>query len=190
MNTRRLALVAAPAAAFGIAVAVLSARAPAGATRPPLAGPPATLRATGLYADWDERRVADGNLPYAPQYPLWSDGARKRRWIRIPSGAAIDAARPDAWVFPVGTRLWKEFSLGGRRVETRYMERTASGWVFASYAWSADQREAVLAPAGGLAAVAEIAPGVAHAIPGQGECRACHDAASPVLGFSALQLSP
>ena len=50
---------------------------------------------------------------------------RKRRWISLPPGSAIDASDPDAWAFPVGTRLWKEFSFGGQRVETRYMERQA-----------------------------------------------------------------
>ena len=92
---------------------------------------PQTLRETGLYADWESKRVADGNLPYSPQYPLWTDGAAKRRWIHLPAGKFIDARKPDAWEFPVGTKLWKEFSFG-RRVETRYIERRASGWVYAS----------------------------------------------------------
>jgi hypothetical protein len=154
------------------------------------AGPPASLRDTGLYVDWNKKTVAPGNLPYAPQYPLWTDGAAKRRWIRIPAGTAIDASAADAWQFPVGTWLWKEFSFGGRRVETRTMERTARGWVYATYAWNQDQTDAVLAPARGAVSSAEVAPGVAHAIPGQPDCRACHEGTSPVLGFSALQLSP
>jgi hypothetical protein len=48
----------------------------------------------------------------------------------------------------------------------------------------------VRAPQGGTTA-AEVAPGVRHVVPGEGECRACHgNGATPVLGFSALQLSP
>src|SRR5688572_32525951 len=85
---------------------------------------------------------------FAPQYPLWTDGASKRRWIHLPPGAAIDATRPDDWVFPVGTKLWKEFSLGGRRIETRYIERLADGrWRFTAYAWNAAGTEATRAPA-------------------------------------------
>jgi len=151
---------------------------------------PQTLRETGLYADWESKRVADGNLPYSPQYPLWTDGAAKRRWIHLPAGKFIDARKPDAWEFPVGTKLWKEFSFG-RRVETRYIERRASGWVYASYLWSEDGREAVLAPAAGVPGAAEVGEGVAHAIPSRADCLTCHEGRpSPVLGFSALQLSP
>ena len=71
--------------------------------------PPATLRDTGLYSDWATKTIARDNLPFSPQYPLWSDGAKKSRWVRIPKGAYIDASNPDVWRFPVGTRLWKEF---------------------------------------------------------------------------------
>src|SRR5829696_3020920 len=45
------------------------------------AWPPERLRDTGLYADWTTRAVAGGNLPFSPQYPLWSDGAVKSRWV-------------------------------------------------------------------------------------------------------------
>src|SRR4051812_19214908 len=88
---------------------------------------PAHLRDTGLYADAAMTSVAPGILPFSPQYPLWTDGAAKRRWIRLPPGATIDASRADAWEFPVGTKLWKEFSFGGRRAETRMIERLADG---------------------------------------------------------------
>lgn len=151
------------------------------------ATPPATLRATGLYADGSTTNLAPGVRPFAPQYPLWTDGASKRRWIALPPGSAIDATRADAWQFPVGTQLWKEFSFG-RRVETRYMERTASGWLFATYVWNDAGTEATLAPTAGLASV-EVAAGVRHRVPAQADCTICHGGAAPVLGFSALQLS-
>jgi hypothetical protein len=152
---------------------------------------PLRLSETGLYADLATRTVAAGNLPYAPQYPLWTDGARKRRWIFLPPGAAIDARDPDHWEFPVGTKLWKEFAFE-RPVETRLMERLADGrWRYATYRWTEDGADALLVPAGGQARAAESAPGVFHDIPAEADCRACHDAgAAQVLGFSALQLSP
>jgi hypothetical protein len=159
------------------------------AGQPALVGPPATLRETGLYVDWDRKLVSAANRPFTPQYPLWTDGAHKRRWIYVPPGSTIDASRPDTWQFPVGTRLWKEFSFGSR-TETRFMVRTDAGWQFAAYVWNAEGTEAVRMPRGG-ASERDIAPGVRHQIPAEGECRACHGhGTTPVLGFSALQLAP
>ena len=152
---------------------------------------PPRLSQTGLFAAGQPDRIAPGLQPFTPQYPLWSDGAAKRRWIALPPGAAIDAADPDAWQFPPGTRLWKEFALAGRPVETRFIERRADGqWRFGSYVWQPDGREAWLAPARGQVLALAAAPGGRYEVPGRGDCLACHDgAAVPVLGFAALQLS-
>ena len=155
------------------------------------ARPPALLSETGLYADLTTRRIARDNLPFAPQYPLWTDGAAKSRWIHIPDGTAIDARDTDRWRFPVGTKLWKEFAFNGRIVETRFLWRaTPQQWVFATYVWNDQQTDAALAPSTGLRSHYRIADGVIYAIPSDAECHACHNAAdSPVLGFTALQLS-
>jgi hypothetical protein len=152
---------------------------------------PGLLSATGLYSDIRTLTVATLNRPYAPQYPLWTDGAAKRRWVRLPDGAAIDVSDIDAWDFPVGTRFWKEFAFAGRRVETRLLVKVAPDrWVFGSYRWNEDQTDAVLAPAEGVPDVADVAPGVRHSIPSREDCRACHDSnRTEILGFSALQLS-
>ncbi len=153
---------------------------------------PSSLGSTGLYSDFANKRVDPANLHYSPQYPLWSDGASKRRWIRLPPGTAIDASDPDVWLFPAGTKIWKEFSFGGHRVETRLIESLGKGELrFAAYAWNAAETEARLAPETGLAAAVEIAPGIRHDIPSVYDCRACHvSRIAEVLGFSALQLSP
>jgi hypothetical protein len=125
---------------------------------------------------------------FEPRFPLWSDGAAKRRWIALPPGTAVDASRPDAWRFPAGTRLWKEFSVDGRPVETRHYVLGADGrWEFASYVWEGG--DAVRAPAAGV--TLRLPGGKAYAIPSTGDCMACHGGArSPVLGFAALQLGP
>ena len=154
--------------------------------------PPPTLQETGLYADVASLAIDPPHLAFSPQYPLWTDGATKRRWISLPPGGTIDASDPDAWVFPVGTRLWKEFSFAGRPIETRYIERRADGsWLYAAYAWSADGRTAELVSDKGKRDAFPLAGGRAHAIPGVNDCKACHEGGrSQVLGFSALQLSP
>jgi hypothetical protein len=149
------------------------------------------LSLTGLYSNFATRTIDPRNLSYSPQYPLWSDGAAKRRWIFIPPGTSIDASDPDVWEFPAGTKVWKEFSFHGRRVETRVIESLGGGeWRFAAYAWNADESDATLAPEGGLRDVAEIEPGIRHNIPGVLDCKACHvNRQTEILGFSALQLS-
>jgi cytochrome c553 len=145
-----------------------------------------------LYAPAGSRLIVDPrNRPFSPQYPLWSDGAGKSRWVRLPEGAAIDVRDVDRWDFPVGTRFWKEFTFGGRRVETRFLHKDGpASWTFASYLWNEAQTDAELAPLDGVPNVAEIAPGRRHSIPAVEDCRACHDSArTEILGFTALQLS-
>jgi hypothetical protein len=152
---------------------------------------PALLRETGLYEASRPGAIARGVRQFSPQYPLWTDGATKARWIYLPPGTSIDTTIPGDWVFPVGTRFWKEFSFNGRKVETRFIWRaSADQWIFASYAWNEEQTDAVLAPADGIPGAADLAPGRRHNIPGTSDCRACHGTTRPgPLGFNALQLS-
>jgi mono/diheme cytochrome c family protein len=172
------------------ALAALAALTVALSGQAPAAWPPPTLRDTGLYSDWAARIVTPDNLPFSPQYPLWSDGAQKSRWLHIPKGTFIDGSNPDVWVFPVGMRVWKEFRFG-RRAETRLIERTGTGWQYATYAWNEDETEATLVPAGGMRYSVPIRDGVRHGIPSRADCRACHEGGpARLLGVTALQLSP
>ena len=164
----------------------------------PLAAPapdtprlPALLSETGLYEASTPGTVAAENRPFSPQYPLWSDGARKRRWVHLPPGTSIDATNVAEWTFPVGTRFWKEFRFGDRKVETRLLWRASSTeWMAASYLWNAEQSDAVLAPAAGVPNVADVAAGRRHSIPSQTDCLACHGTKrTTALGFNLLQLS-
>jgi mono/diheme cytochrome c family protein len=152
---------------------------------------PERLADTGLYDSTRPGEIDPRNRAFVPQYPLWSDGLTKRRWVYLPPGFVIDATDEYDWRFPEGTRFWKEFSLGGRKVETRMSWKTVNGWVFASYAWNDDGNEATLAPEAGVPDAALIAPGKHHEIPSRTDCAACHGTtrAHP-LGFTALQLSP
>lgn len=174
-----------------LAATLLLASAAAAPATPRAPALPERLHETGLFAPGTPERLGEGVLPFAPQFALWSDGATKRRWIRLPPGTAIDASDPDRWRFPRGTRLWKEFAYADR-VETRFIELGHDGrWRYASYAWSADGRSARLVPEAGLALAVEGAPAGRHDIPSRADCLACHaDARVPVLGFGALQLGP
>ena len=127
---------------------------------------------------------------FTPRYPLWSDGAAKRRWILLPAGASIDTSKIDAWNFPPGTKLWKEFAFDGP-IETRLIERLGDGsWRFATYIWLADGRDAELAHEAGLRTYpVSSAPNGRYTILSRNDCLACHEGpAVPVLGYSAVQL--
>jgi cytochrome c553 len=170
------------------AIVTVAAASETGTTAPVA---PRLLSQTGLYSDAATLKIDARNRPFSPQYPLWSDGASKRRWVRLPAGSQIDVANLEKWELPVGTRFWKEFSFNGRKVETRFLWRTSKDrWVFASYAWNNAQADAELASESGIADIADIASGKRHSIPSVSECRSCHDSSrTEILGFTALQLS-
>ena len=152
---------------------------------------PRLLTQTGLYSNTATLKIDSRNRTFSPQYPLWSDGATKRRWVRLPEGSRINISDLANWELPVGTKFWKEFSFKGRKVETRFLWQVKKNhWVFASYAWNEAQSDAVLASESGLSNIAEIENGKRHSIPSVSECRACHDSKrTEILGFTALQLS-
>src|SRR5687767_10734632 len=84
-------------------------------------GDPETLADTGLYSDFESEVLAPGVVEYAVSWELWADGATKRRFVLLPEGETIDSSDMDFWTMPVGTRIWKEFSVDGTRVETRLL---------------------------------------------------------------------
>jgi glucose/arabinose dehydrogenase len=152
---------------------------------------PDELFCTGLYEDWNARTLAAGVEPFKPGFQLWSDGAEKSRFIALPAGTQIDVSNPNEWLFPVGTKLWKEFRVpvGGtlKRIETRLLwKTTADTWVKTAYVWSADERHAVETPAG----VDDVAGTNHYTVPAQSLCGQCHSGRQDsVLGFEAVLLA-
>lgn len=148
--------------------------------------PPRDLVCTGLYADIGAKVAAPGVLPYAPAVPLWSDGAEKQRWIELPAGGVIDNTDPNEWIFPIGTKVWKEFSRGGGRVETRLWQKVHAGyWVDGTYLWNADESAATLSSGGDIA----LADGSIYHVPTQDECQKCHRGRTDrILGFEEVLL--
>lgn len=150
---------------------------------------PATLRETGLYADFDNGVFAPGVREFRPVSELWTDGAVKRRWAYLPPGSQIDTSSMDYWRYPVGTKLWKEFRRDGVRVETRmlYKIRAGSGvgsWFMRAYVWNEEQTDAVERRGG-----QDNVLGTDHDVPSELECMRCHGNVPDVaLGFSAVAL--
>jgi hypothetical protein len=146
---------------------------------------PERLSLTGLYAPETSDVLAGDVWSFRPRFELWSDGASKRRFIRLPPGARIDTSDMDSWQLPVDTKLWKEFTRDGIRVETRLLQRLPGGWIGLAYLWQKDGSDAIAAPYGAIDAL-----GTPHNVPASNECDGCHGGrSSHVLGFSAVQLA-
>jgi hypothetical protein len=146
---------------------------------------PTLLSETGLYADFAARELGPDVLAYTVQFELWADGSTKRRFLWLPPGSRIDVSNPDAWIFPVGTRAWKEFLVDGTPVETRYLEKVDSErWQSVAYLWRSDASDADAVPEG-----AADARGTAHDVPDVAACIDCHQgSADHLLGIAAIQL--
>jgi len=142
------------------------------------------LSTEGLYECIDHKLIAPDVIELQPAYALWSDGAVKRRWMLLPPGGVIDTRDMDHWQVPVGTKLFKEFIVDGKRIETRVIERTATDYRFTPYQWLDDESDAVVTNG------ADDVRGTEHDIPNKEVCIACHQSEpGRTLGVSAVQLS-
>ncbi|MFO0551328.1 MAG: hypothetical protein U0271_23260 [Polyangiaceae bacterium] len=117
---------------------------------------------------------------------LWSDGAEKQRYLTLPPGETIDTSDMDAWIFPVGTKAFKEFRLDGKLVETRLLwKRSSDKWEHATYIWDADARTATL----NTSKDPTVLEG-GYEIPGTPNCDKCHNGGSDhLLGVEAIALA-
>jgi uncharacterized repeat protein (TIGR03806 family) len=162
---------------------------------------PALLSDTGLFSNVATLAPAPGVTEYEVNAELWSDGARKRRWIALPGTTRIGFHATEAWDFPIGAVLVKHFELdtvsGVERLETRVLIREDTGWHGYTYRWNAAQTDAVLL-AGAETADYDVpdaaAPGGVRTqtwyFPSRTDCLSCHtDAAGHVLGVRTRQLN-
>ncbi len=149
---------------------------------------PTMLSQTGLYDDVPSGRLAPGVRTFEPRYALWSDGATKKRWVYLPPGSQIDTSDMDYWKYPAGTKLWKEFTRDGKRVETRLLYKTgadATSWFMMAFLWNDAQTDAMAVPDGVVDAL-----GTPHDVPAQLKCLQCHNGLPDrALGLTAIQLA-
>lgn len=165
---------------------------------------PATLSATGLFADLTDLSPAPGLLPYEPILSFWSDHAIKRRWFTLPDPASAFTWRADQnWTYPTGAVWVKHFDLESvrgdpatkRRLETRVLVKTTDGAYGVSYRWNEAQTEATLVPEEGVEFDFPVTEnGVLRTqrwgIPSRSSCLTCHTPqAGHALSFNTRQLN-
>ena len=182
---------------MGLAIAIPSER-------------PAKLSETKYFTQYN--LANSSNLKkFEPQYPLYSDEATKRRWIYLPEGQQINTQNLDAWIYPQGTILWKEFSIDGLKIETRVLEKFGAGtgpsaWRASVYLWRSNQLDAdLLDPSitdfysttslpNNYMSEKELYSAYEvrgrYKIAHNADCMTCHQGSADVsIGFSYLQLS-
>lgn len=154
---------------------------------------------------------APGLIPYSVRSALWSDGATKERFMRIPDGAKIHvldcATEPDAckepglggsgeddghFTMPVGTVLVKNFSIGDKLIETRLlMRRSSLVWKGFSYEWNDAGTDATLLPDDTTGKDKQVGtPAQTWHYPSRSQCLDCHTKyAGRSLGPSTAQMN-
>lgn len=129
-------------------------------------------------------------LPYEPASSLFTDYAKKKRFVWMPEGSkATYNGDSESLELPVGAALIKTFyyvnvqnisPVGSKRIiETRIMLKSVSGWIFADYVWNENQTEAFYDISGSNTDVTWLdennnSKNVNYRIPNHVQCLTCH----------------
>jgi mono/diheme cytochrome c family protein len=126
---------------------------------------PPTLDKTDLSTLDSEELAKTGVVSYAPTYPLYTDGAGKMRYVRVPRGKSIQFDKTkQQFQIPANTRFYKTFlkdvidangNPSWRKMETRVIvsrpdtnnpDGTAAqqNALYGTYVWNADESQATL----------------------------------------------
>jgi uncharacterized repeat protein (TIGR03806 family) len=167
--------------------------------------PPQFLSGTGAFSNLANLTPEAGILPYEINHPFWSDHAEKSRWFSIPNTNDDMTWAQDAnWTFPEGQVWIKHFELelnrdnpgsNRRRIETRFLVKTADDVYGLTYRWNAAQTDAELVEENGTTEDFTITENGENRtqtwiFPGRADCRTCHSpAAGGALSFNTRQLN-
>ena len=146
----------------------------------------------------DYRLFADATNPltdpnsngvrYDLNTPLFSDYAKKYRFVFVPEGSAAAYRNQDVFDFPVGTVIAKTFPFQAdlriadsaqHPIETRLLVLRKNGWAALPYTWNADKSDAELIVTGGTQTVnwvdiQGVAQSTDYSIPNSNNCANCH----------------
>lgn len=157
----------------------------------PASGPlPEDLADLGLFR-WDpsteEFTWNDGVVPYDLNSPLFSDYAEKARALWLPEGGAMTYDGNDAFAFPDGAVLLKNFLLPAdlrapdedlTLIETRILVKQEGRWQAWPYVWDGDS--AALDPSGEVIDVSVVGHdgepvAFTYLVPQRNQCAQCHE---------------
>ena len=134
-------------------------------------------------------------LPYFVNYPFWSDGLSKSRFISLPPTGTIDFEGTKTPNFPVGTVLIKNFFLTGANgrpfpIETRLTHREATTWSAFTYRWNSEGTDAMLVQTPEYVPISLGLSSFDWPLLSRTQCDKCHvQAQGYALGLSLEQLS-
>jgi uncharacterized repeat protein (TIGR03806 family) len=142
----------------------------------------------------------DSIIPYALNSSLFTDYARKKRFIYVPTGRKIIKNDREALEFPVGTVLIKNFYYednqlaegSGRIIETRLLIHETNGWKALPYVWNKEQTDAFLEITGANDELVLTGHGrFTYAVPTLSQCRSCHERSGKItpIGPNVRQLN-
>lgn len=167
--------------------------------------PPQFLSQTGAFSNLASLTPQAGIVPYGINLPFWSDHAVKTRWFSIPSVSDDMTWAQDAnWTFPEGAVWIKHFDLdldrdnpgaNVRRLETRFLVKTADDVYGITYRWNDAQTDAELVGEAGLEEDFDITDGgqtitQTWKYPSRNDCRTCHTSVGGfALGFNTRQMN-
>lgn len=177
--------------------------------------PSGRTRESGIKSKLSEYAFFEGELSdlrpstqvfaYEVNAPLFSDYAEKARFIYLPEGQSMEYEERQAFRFPVGAVIIKNFfywkdarspGQGRRILETRLLIKEEKGWKALEYIWNAEQTDASLEVAGAKFPVSWIdqhgkKQTIEYLAPNLNQCKGCHsfDGQFVPIGISARQLN-
>jgi len=121
-------------------------------------------------------------INYQLNSALFTDFAKKQRFIFLPKSQSMTYQDLDTFTFPVGSVIVKVFSLQQTQInpiiEIRLLIKRSSGWVFLPYIWLEDKQDAFLYRNGHQLAAYTINENQSYeftyTIPSHANCGECH----------------
>ncbi|WP_439484345.1 hypothetical protein [Cyclobacterium plantarum] len=143
----------------------------------------------------NELKPADNVIQYDLNTPLFTDYARKVRFIKLPQGKKMKFSGRSLLDFPSGTILAKTFyypknalpqEKADKILETRLLILENGQWNVGVYKWNDQQSEAFLLTEGSEEEVRQILPDgsnktFSYKIPSNKACTTCHNSGGSIV---------